>query len=150
MTSNVQMISTVGYSLAGGFGLIGCWIRYHEISTRWWPQVTGQILTSRTKRHYLGKGQEELSPDIVYEFTHKNRRIRTGHWRLGNHTPGFREDAEAVIAKYPAGSSVTVFVNRRNPKKSVLAHRVTPLCWIPIAIGFGLLILALLPRLLAR
>jgi hypothetical protein len=51
--------------------------------------------------------------------------------------------ANPVIERYPLGSSVTVFVNRRRPKESVLEHNISSLYWVPFGLGIFFLFISL-------
>ena len=118
------------------FGL-GFWIRRKEQSARDWPQVSGVIVKSTT----LSLGQGKGEPVIEYEFSHDGQLLRTSHWRLLNFSVGNAISAEAVKSRYPVGASVSVFVNLRDPMKSVLECQPSWLCWVPF--GFGILFVAL-------
>jgi hypothetical protein len=121
---------------------VGFWIRRKESAGRAWPQSTGVIVTSKTVRAYVGRGSNDVFPVIEYEFDYQGRSFKTSHWRLGNYSVGNSESANAVTSRYPVGSSVTVFVNPRQPEKSVLEAGASSLCWVPF--GFGIFFVALL------
>ena len=124
------------------FGFVfGFWIRRRERAAYDWPKASGVIVTSTTVCQYAGKGGEEVSPVIEYEFTHEGRSFRSSHWRLLNFSVGNSISAHAVTSRYPVGQSVTVFVNRRDPMRSVLECEPSWLCWVPF--GFGILFVAL-------
>lgn len=112
-------------------------IRWWESAPRKWPQASGLIITSRTNTSYY-RGMEMATPVIEYEFNYQGQSCKTSHWRFGNYSGG---SAEPILSRYRVGSSVTVYVNRRRPEKSVLEAEPTSLCWV--AFGFGILFLAL-------
>jgi hypothetical protein len=115
------------------------------MSTRSWPRTPGSIVTSKIDRQYAGTGTYQNVPVIEYEFPYKKLVFRSSHWRVGNYASGIREEAETIISHYPAGSTVTVFVNAKEPAKSVLEHGTSPLSWMLIVFGIILIALALLP-----
>ena len=120
----------------------GFWIRRREQTARDWPQTSGVIVASTTKlRPLAGFGTYEASPIIEYEFTHDGRSIRSDHWRPLNFSFGNSISAQAVTSRYPVGQSVTVFVNPRNPMRSVLEFQPSGLCWVPFC--FGIMFVAL-------
>jgi hypothetical protein len=82
---------------------------------------------------------------IDYEFLHHGRAFKSSRRRMGNYASGLSADAEAITSRYPAGSSVTVFVNPNNPEKSVLEYGVSPLSWIPLGLGLIFVLMSLLP-----
>jgi hypothetical protein len=125
--------------------VIGSWIRQRERISRSWPQAAGKITISRIERHRTGRpGQEEVVPVIKYQFSHQGQILTSSHWRFGNYSLGDADSANTVVSRYPSGSTVVVFVNPKNPAKSVLERGTTPLSWIPIGFGIGFLLLSLL------
>ena len=128
-------------TITGALFALGFWIRRREEAVRAWPQSTGRIVTSRALRKYVGQGREEVVPIIEYEFDYQGRSFKTSHWRFGNFSIGNPQSAEAVMLRYPVGSSVTVFVNPRQPMKSALEAGTSSLCWVPF--GFGIFFLAI-------
>ena len=129
------------------FGLLplafGAWRIWRELSPRKWSRVAGTIVSSRIDVH----GENFFTPVIVYEYRFNEQSFKSSRRRLRNYVSGQSADAEAVHSRYPAGSSVTVFVNPGKPEKSVLEYGVTPLSWIPIALGLVFISLVLLPLL---
>lgn len=119
---------------------LGFWIRRKEGFARAWPQSSGVIMASKTVREYAGRGREQVLPVIEYSFDYQGQSFKSSHWRLGNCSVGNSASARVVTSRYPVGASVTVFVNPRQPLKSVLEHRPSSLCWVPF--GFGILFLA--------
>ena len=145
MTANGRVVLEVGLSLASACFAVGFWVRRNELVTRNWPQARGTIVTSNTRRQYVAKGREEVLPIIEYQFDYGGKSIQSSHWRFGNYSIGNRESAEAIASRYRVGTSVTVFVNPKEPMTSVLERGATPLSWIPIAFGIGLMLLSLIP-----
>lgn len=87
-----------------------------------WPMAPGQVLAS-------GIGQENgengvtYFPQVSYAYnvngqTFQNQRIVFGGGQTGNPAP-----AEKMAARYPAGSSVSVYFNPANPQDAVLERR---------------------------
>ncbi|HWY31292.1 MAG TPA: DUF3592 domain-containing protein [Candidatus Acidoferrum sp.] len=121
----------------------GFFIRFRERAPRNWPQTTGEITKSETERFPTGRGGEEVVPVLEYEFHYQGQLFKTSHWRLVNYTEGNCMSANPVIERYLLGSSVTVFVNRRRPKESVLEHNISSLCWVPFGFGIFFLFISL-------
>jgi Protein of unknown function (DUF3592) len=120
---------------------LGFWIRYKEAAVRKWPQSSGVIVASNSDQQYVGQGRKETFPVIEYEFNYEGQSFKTSHWRFGNFSIGNSIDAGAILSRYPVGSTVTVFVNPRQPMKSVLEANPSALCWVPF--GFGIFFLAI-------
>jgi hypothetical protein len=113
----------------------GFWIRRREQAARDWPRASGVIVESTTLRQPVGNGTYEVLPVIRYEFIHDGISFQSEHWRPLNFSVGNSISAQAVTSRYPVGQSVTVFVNPRNPMKSVLEFKPSWLCWVPFGVG---------------
>ena len=98
--------------------------------------MEGTITISRFERIPTGKGGYEYVPIIEYQFEYGGRVYMSSHWKTANYSFGTGQSCNAVLDRYPADATIKVFVNRRNPVKSVLEYGMTPLSWIPI--GFGI------------
>lgn len=132
--------------IAGAIPLgYGAWQIRREFVPRRWAQVTGRILTSTIKSSQTPRGEVAV-PEIEYEFTFDNKLIKSSQRRISNYVSGSRPDAEAIVARYPVDREVTVFVHPRNPGKSVLEYGVSPLSWIPLALGLVFMSVALFVR----
>ena len=139
ITSDAKLCLEIFMAIAGFSFAVGFWIRRREQAASSWQQTSGVIVTSTTLRQHAGRG-DEVTPVIEYEFTHDGRSFRSSHWRPLNFSVGNSASAQAVTSRYPVGSSVTVFVNPRDPMRSVLECRPSWLCWVPF--GFGILFVA--------
>jgi len=132
-------------ALAGISFVLGHWIRRIEQAGRHWPRSSGRIVTSGTGRkcvgsYAFGQSRHEVLPVIEYEFSHEGRLYKTSHWRRFNFSIGNSVSAEAVTSRYPAGQSVTVFVNPRDPMYSVLECQ--PSCFSWVLFGLGIFFMA--------
>lgn len=138
--SDDKLALVIFMSIAALLIALGFWIRRREQSVRDWAQVSGVITTSTTQRRPVARGCEEVLPIIEYEFTLNGRIFHSNHWRILNFSSGVYCSAEAVTAFYRVGQPVTVFVNPRNPKQSVLEFTPSYLCWVPF--GFAIFCMA--------
>ncbi|MGA3268874.1 MAG: DUF3592 domain-containing protein [Verrucomicrobiota bacterium] len=120
--------------------VLGFWIRRKEQAARTWSKASGRIVSCELLRQPGPRGGEVVTPVIEYEFNHEGRSFKSSHWRFGNFSVGNSVSAQAVVSRYPVGSSVTVFVNPQQPMKSVLEHQPSWLSWVPF--GFGIFFLA--------
>ena len=140
-TSEDGLFLAILMALAGFSVAVGFLIRRIEQAASKWPRASGIIVTSATESQSLGRGRTEVFPIIEYEFTHEGRSFRSSHWRKFNFSVGNSISAQAVTARYPVGSSVSVLVNPRNPMRSVLECEPSWLCWVPF--GFGIIFVAI-------
>ena len=144
-TAEDRILLEAVFTLGTGSLLLGFWVLRKEVSVRKWPQVSGTIVRSTTLVVPCPRGGEEVIPLIEYEFEYMGQSFRSAHWRIGNYSVGTRDTALDVVSRYALGTAVSVSVNQDNPMTSVLEHRITPLSWLPIALGAGLIFLSLLP-----
>jgi hypothetical protein len=131
------------------FGLLplafGAWQICREFAPRKWSKVAGTIVSSRVDVTQTGYGDKTFAPVVEYEYRFNEQAFKSSRRRLRHFSSGQSVDAEAICARYPAGSSVTVFVNPSRPEKSVLEYGISPLSWIPLALGLVFILMSLLP-----
>jgi hypothetical protein len=145
MNIHVSIFSGIGVSLL----LFSLWIRWRESLTRGWAQVIGKVVLSRIDKEDNGHGAYQFVPVIEYNFEYGSKMFRSSHRCFGNYVTGRQAEAEAVVSRYPVGSTVTVFVNAKVPEKSVLEHG-SRLSWVPFAFGIGFIALALVAFFFGR
>jgi hypothetical protein len=152
MTSSDRSNLEVFTAIAGFLFALGFWIRYQEQAVRHRPQASGVITASTILWESNGRRGKIVSPVIEYEFTYNGNSYRSSHWNRFNFSLGDLFSAQAVTSRYPVGATVTVFVNPRNPMKSVLECRPSALCWVPFVFGilFGLIFVLVLAVSLKR
>jgi hypothetical protein len=90
-------------------------------TTQTWLSTTGTVLMSSVQTSYSGRSHSTY-PVVVYVYTvngqsHQSQRIRAGDQFLTVRVAG---QAQATVARYPIGASVTVYYNPANPAESVL------------------------------
>ncbi len=134
MTAEDKFNLEILLGIAAGLWTLGFLIRWIESIPRKWPQSSGVIVASSIIR---GKA---AIPIIEYQFDYLGKTYKSSHWRWGNFSTGYGISADAVMARYRVGSPVTVFVNAKDPTKSVLEAKPSSLCWAPF--GFGIFLVA--------
>ena len=145
MNSDVFAVDLVMLPIGLGAITVGLWHFFREVSPRTWPQVVGTIVSSKSERQSTGHtGRYQFVPLVEFEFNYNGHTFRSSLRNANNYASGRREAADAIVARYPDGSSVRVFVNRQNPTKSVLEHGTTPVSWICIGLGIMLTTVSLL------
>ncbi|HSY18483.1 MAG TPA: DUF3592 domain-containing protein [Candidatus Acidoferrales bacterium] len=144
MTTDNQFGVGTLFTLAAVLFALGFWIRRMERAARKWPQVSGIIVTSSTLTQSVRPGENQILPVIEYEFEHQGRPFKSSHWRFGNYSTGSMDSVQEITSRYPVGAAVTVFVNPRQPAKSVLEAHTSGLSWVPFGFGFFFLFMGLL------
>ncbi len=90
-------------------------------STQTWLNTTGTILMSSVQSSYSGRSHSTY-PVVVYAYSvngqsYQSQRIKAGEQFLNVRVAG---QAQATVARYPIGASVTVYYNPSNPAESAL------------------------------
>jgi hypothetical protein len=127
--------------------LFGAWQIRRELVPRTWHQVSGLILSSKIDEKQSGYGEIVFTPVVEYEYRVNDKPYKSSRRRIRAFTSGQKADAEAVTARYRVGNIVTVYVDPRDPQKSVLEYGVSPLSWVPLALGLVFISLSLIPLL---
>jgi hypothetical protein len=90
-------------------------------STQTWLNTTGTILMSSVQSSHSGRSYSTY-PVVVYSYavngqSYQSQRIKAGEQFLNARIAG---QAQATVARYPIGASVTVYYNPANPAESAL------------------------------
>ena len=92
-----------------------------------WPQVTGRIMRSRVQVSKI------FLPDIEYAFVYQGTAFRCSKVRSFLVGFGWPGPARRISSRYPAGSSVVVYVDVADPNNSVLEPGGDP-AFLPIVL----------------
>ena len=87
-----------------------------------WPSAAGTVLMSTIQIRRSGRHSRSEVPVVVYQYhvngqMYQGNRIRAGDQFLTVRVAG---QAQATLARYPAGAPVTVYYNPVNPAESAL------------------------------
>lgn len=119
-----------GLIWGGGILIVGGAIEIHTLlsnrlraaNSRAWPRIDG-IVISRKMRRPLLSGFGRYIPQVRYQYTAGGELLEHDHVMFGGHTPIKREEAEAVLRRYPEGARVNVIHDPKNPKICALESR---------------------------
>ncbi|WP_052833102.1 DUF3592 domain-containing protein [Bradyrhizobium sp. LTSP885] len=113
-----------------------------------WPQTAGCVVTSTVELREVkvpdddredGERLEQRNfANVVYEYTANGRKLRGNRVSIGEDR-GNSEVAE-TLAKYPAGSIVTVYYNPRHPDQAVLERELPKGLWGCLGIGSAIVL----------
>jgi hypothetical protein len=110
-----------------------------------WPSTAGKVITNDVQSHKnkpgdigYNFGDTEVSnePLVEYEYQVGNRTYRGRRITIGEKTSGY--ELEAILERYPVGTSVTVYYDPADPQTAVLER---DLPWGVLAAGGGCLLL---------
>jgi hypothetical protein len=109
-----------------------------SLQVRRWPRAPGVILSSKLETILAtDESGPSFRPLIRYRYTADGEKREGRTLILGGLQDGGEDWARAVLARYPAGASVSVFCDPANPARSALEASLPPL-------ARGLLVLGLL------
>jgi hypothetical protein len=89
------------------------------LDAREWPSVRGRMLRAEVKVG-CGRGGNQYYPDVLYSYQFKGERYEGRDVALDTDNCGWASNARDVVARYPAGETVTVYVNPNRPSRSAL------------------------------
>jgi Protein of unknown function (DUF3592) len=109
----VNSLAIVG---ALAFGIVsialGLWVVFTLWYTLWsntWQTTPGSVTDSRVASNRRTNGLPGYHYVVAYEFAIRDEEYRSTRVRFGDFRYLTRRRAERMIAKYPAGSAVTVY-----------------------------------------
>ena len=126
-TGFATILCTVGISVLviGGIGYIlyrrNQQSMAYRQSTQTWLTTTGTVLMSSVQSSHSGNSHSTY-PVVVYSYvvngqSYQSQRVRAGDQFLTVRVAG---QAQATVARYPIGKSITVYYDPANPAESAL------------------------------
>jgi hypothetical protein len=91
----------------------------HAFDSRTWPHVNGKIVHSKTERVRRVDGPESTVGIVEYKYVIDGSTLTSRQVALGGGEE-VRYDMNAVLARYPSGSEVSVYYYPPDPRLSVL------------------------------
>jgi hypothetical protein len=156
----LSLFVVVGLGFAG-YGAYN-WFKVKEVRTQW-ATTQGQVLSSR-----LTHDEDTTGTSIRYQYTVAGRQFESDNVRAGgDFSSSDSSEAAAIVDRYPAGGTCTVYYNPADPSQSVLVAETNMFMVVFLGVGlsfscmpfmalagvlramFGLRRLARAPRLLA-
>ena len=137
-------------SLLAATTAIKDWRRFRE-SDNWVP-ATAQIVSGNVSAQ-RGSKYTTYEVNIRYTYAVLGQNYESGQLSFGSEGTGHdtRKRAEKVIARYPAGSQVTIYYDPNNPQQAVLERKYDStgaiIAMIFGAFGVGIIIYAYLQLL---
>ncbi|MBP7775634.1 MAG: DUF3592 domain-containing protein [Acidobacteria bacterium] len=121
-----------------------------------WPTVEGVILRASVVRELTSSSGGSAAgtlwrPVVAYEYVVGGTRSEGERIAFGEYATGESADAEAVVARYPAGASVEVHYDPEVPGRAVLEPGTAGMPWFFLALGavflaIGLLLVVVMPK----
>jgi hypothetical protein len=121
------MITAFGILFGLSLGALAAWFVFRDRrrgrSALSWPATQGRIIESRVEEKCLpgDRPNVRFAPRIAYEYvvdgrSYRSERVAFGEvfWSLAP------QGAAAKVARYPAGSEVTVYYDSQRPAEAVL------------------------------
>jgi hypothetical protein len=141
-----------GFLFFAAAGLISALVVLSDLAetqaARRWPAVPGTVLSSRAEGHSTlvsGGGSQTAtvwSPLVEYSFRVGERTYHGSRIAFGPEVAGGRAMADAVVARYPEGSPVTVHYDPSNPAHATLETNLA-FRWVALVVPLACFALAL-------
>ena len=100
-------------------GFVG-WGIWHQIASRNYPAVSGEITHSELTREHRSKGGT-YGVDIRYNYVVDGRAFDGTRYRYNAGASSDSAWAREAVASHPVGASTQVFYNPRNPEEALLS-----------------------------
>ena len=106
-----------------------------------WPETTGKVIASRVRSrrnepddpdYNFSDTEVTNEPFVEYEYRVGDREYRCSRVTIGEKTSG--EELEAILARYPVGTPVTVYYDPAKPTRAVL-ERTLPMGTMAAGVG---------------
>jgi hypothetical protein len=125
----LSLFVVVGVGLAG-YGVYN-WFKVEQVRTQW-ATTQGQILSSR-----LTHNDDTTGTSIRYQYTVAGRQYESDNVRVGgDFSSSDGSEAAAIVDRYPAGGTCTVYYDPADPARSVLVAETNT--FMVISLGMGL------------
>jgi hypothetical protein len=113
-----------------------------------WPQVSGKVVTSVAELREVRVSDDEREDgyrmesrnfaNVTYEYSVSGRKLSCNRISIGEDLGNFQ--VAEKLAKYPAGSIVTVYYNPRHPDQAVLERDLPKGLWGCLGIGSAIVV----------
>jgi Protein of unknown function (DUF3592) len=115
---------------------------------RSWPQTIGKVVSSAAEVREVRVSDDEREDgyrfekrnfaNVVYEYSAAGRKLQCNRISIGEDLGNFQVAEQ--LAKYPAGSVVTVYYNPRHPEQAVLERDMPKGMWGCLGIGTAIVL----------
>jgi hypothetical protein len=115
---------------------------------RSWPQTPGKVVTSAAEVREVKVSDDDREDgyrlesrnfaNVVYEYSVNGRKLSNNRISIGEDLGNFQ--VAEKLAKYPAGSIVTVYYNPRHPDQAVLERGLPKGIWGCLGIGTAIVL----------
>jgi hypothetical protein len=113
-----------------------------------WPETSGKVVISAAEVREVKVSDDEREggyrteernfANVVYEYSVAGKKLRNNRVSIGEDLGNFQ--VAETLAKYPAGSIVTVYYNPRHPDKAVLERDMPKGMWGCLGIGSAIVV----------
>jgi hypothetical protein len=100
-----------------------------------WPTTSGTVETSEVTSSFT-KGKTKYSPSVSYSYdVNGMRQTSNSIWASGGDSSTVKSVHQAVVDKYPVGSTVKVFYDPEDPAYAILEPGITSTNYIVLGGG---------------
>ncbi|MBK7896985.1 MAG: DUF3592 domain-containing protein [Candidatus Promineifilaceae bacterium] len=142
------LFTIVFFAVGIGLSIWGWSVLQNARVSESWPTTDGEILSSSVRVDRDEDGTSYFG-DVTFRYLVDDFSYTSDNVSFGQYG-GDRDHAEAIVARYPAGSGVTVHYDPADPETAVLEPGVTWSSYMLLAMGalFTCIPLIVLPLML--
>jgi hypothetical protein len=109
-----------------------------------WPHVEGRVVSSTLAVVGREKNKTTYAPNVAYTYAVGGKQYESSRLTLTPQNSISRQSIESILARYPAGGTIRVFHDPKDPANCVLSTNPTGVEWAyplggVILVGVGLM-----------
>lgn len=131
--SQIYLLFTIVGALVFFSGVGGL---FRSNASKSWPTTQGTVVSSGV-RVPKSSSKSLYTPVVRYEYHVDGHKHTSARVSFGDASTSHSSDAQKVVARYPAGSSITVHYSPKDPASSVLEAGITGANYFVPLMGFG-------------
>ena len=128
-------------ALLSAFLLLFAFFGQEAINAKSWPSTQGRVVVSEVKVG-CGRGGNQHYPDVRYTYNYGGRSREGRSVAVETDLCGWAATAKEIVAKYPVGHLVTVYVDPNYPSRSalVVGELQSPTSTLILVLAMGLVV----------
>jgi hypothetical protein len=122
MRSGVAAAGVIGFVVSAALTLLMLYLLGRSSAARDWPEASCEVTGARTERR-----EDDWAPLVSWQY-----RVASVDYRVVDHDPRAflvtldQREAQALVARFPAGAKVPCYYDPKQPMTSVLDRSAPP------------------------
>jgi hypothetical protein len=119
-------IRSGSFMILAGLGALGYfgWLLFQQASAAAWPTTKAEVVVSNMEVETTVSAkrgvQDFYLANVAYEYTVAGKSYTGTELWFDSEPKGSREDMQALLADYPLGKQIEVYVDPHNPQRAVV------------------------------